>query len=52
MGYFERALISNDYFEGAVASNIPIKVLGFHNIQHDILFIRVIEDGYIIRHNY
>jgi len=34
-------VISNGYFEGAVTSKIPIKMLGFHNIQHDILFIRV-----------
>jgi hypothetical protein len=40
MGYFERAVISNGYFEGAVTSKIPTKVLGFHNIQHDILLIR------------
>jgi hypothetical protein len=32
MGYFERAVISNDYFEGAVTSKILTKVLGFHNI--------------------
>jgi hypothetical protein len=30
MGYFERAVIFNDYFEGAVISKIPTKVLGFH----------------------
>jgi hypothetical protein len=41
MGYFERAMISNGYFEGAVTSKIPTKVLGFHNIQHAILLIRV-----------
>jgi hypothetical protein len=41
MSYFERAVISNGYFEGAVTSKIPTKVLGFHNIQHDILLIRV-----------
>jgi hypothetical protein len=41
MGYFERAVISNGYFEGAVTSMIPAKVLGFHNIQHDILLIMV-----------
>jgi hypothetical protein len=42
MGYFERAVISNGYFKGAVISKIPTKVLGFHNIQHVILLIRVI----------
>jgi hypothetical protein len=41
MGYFERAVISNGYFEGAVTSKIPKKVIGFHNIQHDILLVRV-----------
>jgi hypothetical protein len=41
MGYFERAVISNGYFEGTVTSKIPTKVLGFHNIQHVILLIKV-----------
>jgi len=41
MGYFERVVISNSYFKGAVTSKIPTKVLGFHNIQHAILLIRV-----------
>jgi hypothetical protein len=41
MGYFERAVISNGYFERAVTSKILTKVLSFHNIQHDILLIRV-----------
>jgi hypothetical protein len=41
MGYFERTVISNGYFEGAVTSKIPTKVIGFHNIQPEILFIRV-----------
>jgi hypothetical protein len=34
-------VISNGYFEGAVTSKIPIKILGFHNIQYDILLIMV-----------
>jgi hypothetical protein len=29
MGYFERAVISNGYFEGTVTSKIPTKVLSF-----------------------
>jgi len=29
------------YFERAVISKIPTKVLGFHNIQRDLLLIRV-----------
>jgi hypothetical protein len=41
MSYFERAVISNGYFEGAVTSKIPTKVLRFHNIQHVILLIKV-----------
>jgi hypothetical protein len=41
MGYFERAVISNGYFERTVTSKILTKVLRFHNIQHDILLIRV-----------
>jgi len=41
MDYFEKAMISNGYFEGVMTSKIPTKVLGFHNIQHDILLIRV-----------
>jgi hypothetical protein len=40
-GYFERAVIFNGYFEGAVTSKIPSKVLGFYNIQHASLLIRV-----------
>jgi hypothetical protein len=40
-GYFERAVMLNGYFEGAVTSKIPTKVLGFHNIQHAFLLIRV-----------
>jgi hypothetical protein len=32
MGYFKRAVISNDYFEGVVTFKIP-KVLGLINIQ-------------------
>jgi hypothetical protein len=35
-------VISNGYFEGAVTSKIPTKVIGLVLIQHDILFIRVI----------
>jgi hypothetical protein len=41
MGYFERAVISNGYFDGTVTSKDTKKVLGFHNIQHYILLIRV-----------
>jgi hypothetical protein len=41
MGYFERAVISNGYFEGAVTFKIPTKVLSFHNIQHPSLLIKV-----------
>jgi hypothetical protein len=41
MGYFERAVIFNGYFEGVVTSKIPTKILGFHNIQPHILLIRV-----------
>jgi hypothetical protein len=41
MGYFERAVISNDYFEGTVTSKIPTKVLGFHNIQHNISLSKI-----------
>jgi hypothetical protein len=41
MGYFEKVVISNGYFEGAVTSKIPTKVLGLIIIQHGILFIRV-----------
>jgi hypothetical protein len=41
MSYFEGAVIFNGYFEVAVTSKIQTKVLGFHIIQHDILFIRV-----------
>jgi hypothetical protein len=41
MGYFEKVVISNGYFEGAVISKTPTKVLGFQNIQHDLLLIRV-----------
>jgi len=33
MGYFKRAVISNDYFEGVVTFKIPTKVLGLINIQ-------------------
>jgi hypothetical protein len=42
MGYFDRAVISISYFEEAVTSKKPTKVLGLIIIQHDILFIRVI----------
>lgn len=35
-------MISNGYFEGAVTSKIPTKVLGLKIIQHNILFIKVI----------
>jgi len=41
MGYFERVVISNGYFKGAVTSQKSIKVLGFYNIQHVSLLIRV-----------
>jgi hypothetical protein len=40
-GYFEKAVISNGYFEGVVTSKILTKVLGFHIIQHASLLIRV-----------
>jgi hypothetical protein len=39
MGYFKRAVISNGYFEGAVTSKIPTKIIGFIISQHDILLI-------------
>jgi hypothetical protein len=41
IGYFERAVIFNSYFEEAMTSKIPTKIIGFHNIQHDILLIGV-----------
>jgi hypothetical protein len=41
-GYFKRAVISNDYFERALISKIPTKVLGFHNIQHAYSLSRII----------
>jgi hypothetical protein len=41
IGYFERTVIFNGYFNGAVTSKIPTKVLSFYNIQYDILLIRV-----------
>jgi hypothetical protein len=41
MGYFEKVVISNGYFEGVLTSKIPTKVLGLIIIQYDILFIRV-----------
>jgi len=34
-------VISNGYFERAVTSKIPTKVLGLIIIQHDILLIKV-----------
>jgi hypothetical protein len=39
--YFERAVIFNGYFKGVVTSKILTKVIGFHNIQHAILLIRI-----------
>jgi polyphosphate kinase 2 (PPK2 family) len=41
MSYFERAVISNDYFEKTLISKTIKMVKFFQNIQHNILLSRV-----------